>query len=273
MEIREFAKDIRIRSQQFSDVVCACRSLFEHSPIAAQARAHMRARMSNYSIKKFGIGYFPDNKNLDELIELVDKDVLTSLKLVRYGTINNRSHIDRYRCGFFDKNNIIFPFKDEYGNIIALAGRTLLSEKERKEQKVSKYKNTVFGKSMHLYGLYDTKNAIEKNGCAIVVEGQIDCISCHSNGIHNVVALTSSDLSSHQMYLLKKYTKKVFLLLDNDEPGRIAAAKAIKKFKDFIDIEKINIPSPSNDIDDYLLKSAQHNIFEPCLCCKGIDIS
>jgi len=34
----------------------------------------------------------------------------------------------------------IMPFKDAYGNVGGLVGRTLLSDAEQKEQKVSKYK-------------------------------------------------------------------------------------------------------------------------------------
>ena len=180
--VRRYAKDIHLRSECFADVVSACRSLFRHSPLAEQTRAYIHTRLSQHSIDKYGIGYFPDNKHLDELISLIGEEPLLKLDLVKNGTINNRSHIDQIKYGFFNYNNVIFPFYDEYGNIIALAGRTLLDKKKQKEFKVPKYKNTIFGKSMHLYGLYHTKDTIEQNGCAIIVEGQIDCISCHAHG-------------------------------------------------------------------------------------------
>lgn len=264
MNIRQYAQDIRLRSEQFADVVSACKSLFNHSPLAEQAREYMHSRLSTHSLDKYGIGYFPDNQHLDELISLVGEKTLFDLGLIKDGAINNRSHIDLFKNGYFNRNNIIFPFHDEYGNIVALAGRTLLNKEEQRELGVPKYKNTVFGKSMHLYGLYHTRDAIERNGSAIVVEGQIDCISCHANGFFNTVALTCSELTLYQLYTLKKMTNKIFLLLDNDEAGHKAAAKTINRFSKFIEIEKLTLPDLYNDVDDYLRESARHDIFDVC---------
>ena len=269
MTVRQYAKDIRLRSECFADVVIACKSLLKNSPLADQARAYAYTRLSKYSIDKYGIGYFPDNKHIDSLISLVGEETLLNLNLIKDSAINNRSHIDQFKNGFFNRHNIVFPFHDEYGNIVALAGRTLLNEKERKGLKVPKYKNTVFGKSMHLYGLYHTKDAIERNGCAIVVEGQIDCISCHANGFFNTVALTCSELTLYQVYTLKKMTDKIFLLLDNDEAGHKAADKAINKYSQFIKIETLALPDLYNDVDDYLRESAQHDIFDVCYQSGG----
>ena len=123
---------------------------------------------------------------------------------------------------------------------------------------------------MHLYGLYHTKDAIERNGSVIVVEGQIDCISCHANGFFNTVALTCSELTLYQLYTLKKMTNKIYLLLDNDEAGRRAAAKAIRRFSRFIEIEIFTLPELYNDVDDYLRDSAQHDIFDVCYQSGGV---
>lgn len=269
MNIREYAQGVRSRSEKFAEVVSACKSLLKYSPNAEHARAYMGTRLSAHSINKFGIGYFPDNKHLDELISLVGVQTLKDLNLIKDGTINNRSHIDQFKKGYLNRNNIVFPFKDEYGNIIALAGRTLLGKEEQRQLKVPKYKNTVFGKSMHLYGLYETKDAIERSGCVIVVEGQIDCISCHANGFFNTVALTCSELTLYQLYSLKKMTNKIFLLLDNDEAGQNATAKAISRFSRFIRIERLTLPELYNDVDDYLRDSAQHDIFDECYQSGG----
>jgi len=269
LNIRQYAKNIRLQSEQFAEVVSACKSLFNHSPRAEEARVYMQTRLSKHSIDKFGIGYFPDNKNLDDLISLVGEKTLKDLNLIKDGVINNRSHIDQFKKGFFNQNNIIFPFKDEYGNIVALAGRTLLGKKEQLELKVPKYKNTVFGKSMHLYGLYNTKDAIERNGSVIVVEGQIDCIACHANGFFNTVALTCSELTLYQLYTLKKMTNQIYLLLDNDEAGRKAASKTISRFSKYIQIKKLPLPNSYNDVDDYLRSSAQHDIFDVCYQSGG----
>jgi DNA primase len=264
LSVIEHSKEIKTKSEKFATVISGCRSLLNGSSLAIQARAYVRTRMTKKSQEQFGIGFFPDAKNINELTSLVGDQILEELNLIKSKTINNRSHIDNYKRGFFDNNNIIFPFKDEYGNIIALAGRTLLDKEEQRELAVPKYKNTVFGKSLHLYGMYETKGAIEKHKCAIIVEGQIDCISCHASGFNNTVALTSSELTLYQLYALKKRTDKIYLLLDNDKAGRRATKKAISKYSKFIQIETLELPDEYNDVDDYLRNSAQHDIFNVC---------
>lgn len=265
MSIRQYASNIHKRSELFAEVVSACRSLFRHSSSAKDVRDYMSDRLSSDSLDKYSIGYFPPDSDLDELTSLIGRIALKELEILYDNTINNRSHIDTVTRTTFNRNNIIFPFKDEYGNIIALAGRTLLDEVAQKQLKTPKYKNTVFKKSMHLYGLYHTKDAIEQKGCAIVVEGQIDCISCHANGFTNTVALTCSELTLYQLYLLKKMTNTIYLLLDNDTAGRRATEKTISKFSNFINIKPLKLPDSYKDVDEYLCKNNKYDLFNQCL--------
>ena len=261
MNLIDFSNKIHSQSELFAEVVNVCKALFHYSPLAKEARDYMRFRMSEDSINKYHIGYFPDNENLGELYERINKDILKELRLVYTKVIPKRGYLEEEDKGLFHYNNIVFPFFDEYGNIIALTGRTLFSESEQKELGISKYKNTFFNKSLHLFGLNKAKHAISKTNCAIVVEGQIDCISCHENGYYNTVSITGSSLSRYQVYLLKKMTNKIYLLFDNDDAGELAFHKAYKAYCSDINIERLQIPKIYKDIDEYLHKSDKYNLY------------
>ena len=257
MEINQLAFQIKDRSDKLSKVVKACQTLLDY-PQAEKHKRYIKTRMSSYYIEKYEFGYFPSDHELFLLEDLVDKEILKELRL----TYPKRGYVEEVSKGLFNYNNLILPYYGEYGNIIALAGRTLLDEREQRKLGVSKYKNSFFEKSLHLFGLNRAKRAIETQGCAFLVEGQIDCIKCITHGHFNVVALTGSNLTSYQVYLLKKMTKKIYLLFDNDDAGNKAASKAIHQFKRYIDIEKLNIPNKFNDIDECLSNGDEHDLFD-----------
>jgi DNA primase len=248
----------------FAETVSACRTLLHHAPEAEKAREYVGGRMSDYSTDKYHIGYFPDDDNLHLLYDMVDKKTIEKLRLIYTKRIQKRGYVEEADKGLFNHHSIIFPFVGEYGNIIALAGRTLLSEANQDELGISKYKNTFFNKSLHLFGLYRAKSAIEKHNCAFVVEGQMDCISCHANGLHNVVAMTGSDLSRYQVYLLKKMANKLYLLFDNDSAGDSAFKKAYKRYSSEITIERLKVPDGFKDVDQYLCESGECGLFDMC---------
>ena len=103
----------------------------------------------------------------------------------------------------------------------------------------------------------------------IVVEGQIDAINCHANGFFNTVAMTGSDLTIYQAYLIKKKTDNIYLLLDNDDAGRKAESKILKKFAHAFDIKRLRLPAEYNDVDEYLSGTTDRSVFNVCLSLGG----
>lgn len=260
MDLREFADNIRSKSELFAEVVGACRSLLKTSIDAKCHYDYIKTRLSDESIENWDIGYFPPNDKLHLLTERIGKESLRELNLIYDYNQLNRSHYDLVTKGILNSHNIIFPYCDEYGNIVTLAGRTILNKEERSEMRIPKYKNIPFPKQMHLFGLLESGNAIENKNGVIVVEGQIDCISCHSKGFKNTVALTGSDLTMHQVFLLKRKTNNIYLLLDNDEAGQKATAKIIKNYSQFINISALKLPDEYGDIDEYLKESNEYDL-------------
>lgn len=254
MNNKQFMYKVQQTSELFSEVVVACKSLL-HSSVASDARTYLDTRVSVFNQKKFDFGYFPDEENLDLLISKVGEKTLKKLNLIYNYNIHNKK-------GLLNLHNIIMPIKDDYGNIVALVGRTLLPESEQKILEISKYKYSSFTKAANLFNLNIAKRSIRHSRSVILVEGQIDCISCHAHGFHNVVALGGASLGWFQFYLLRKYGGKnltIYLLLDNDNAGRKAQQKIIDRYSAEAIIKKIDLPDDFKDVDQYLHKSNDYS--------------
>ena len=262
MNVRDLASNILQKSEDFAEVLSACRTLLKYHPLAEKTREYLDNRISPHYQDVFKFGYFPSNENISILTDLVPEKKLRDLGLIYYKKTNDSDCIINVNVGFLNHHNLIMPYKDSRGNIIALVGRTILSEQHQKELCIPKYKNTVFYKSLHMFGLYQAKKSIVNNKSIIIVEGQFDCISCHAHGFHNVVALGGTALSKYQFSLLRRYTNNIYLLLDTDTAGTNAANKIFNKYSKLANIQKIQLPKCYKDIDEYLKKSNDYSVLE-----------
>ncbi|MBL8989810.1 MAG: toprim domain-containing protein, partial [Gemmatimonadetes bacterium] len=84
----------------------------------------------------------------------------------------------------------------------------------------------IFHKGTSLYHLHLAKNAIRKEGCAIVVEGYFDVLRPAQAGIEHVVAPLGTALTPDQAALLKRFAPTVILLYDSDSAGLKATFRA-----------------------------------------------
>lgn len=157
---------------------------------------------------------------------------------------------DGYIHTKFDKNNFIIPIYDAYGNPIAIQGRCI---GDHEELGVPKYINTRYNKRDHLYGLNIAKPYIRNKNKVLIVEGIIDVVKAHQNGINNCVAVLGTALTKEHMVLLARYTDKIYLCFDNDEAGDKATERAIELSKSFRDLKVYSKRPPKGfkDLDEY----------------------
>ncbi len=268
--------------KEFEDLVEACTFLLKNFPEAEQVRQYLNNRISKKAQEKFCFGYFPTEENFSTLTSMVSSNKLVKLKLAYEKNVNEFSdnswdYIDdddfensgAYKADKIFKqkssnvktvkktivptlkdHNMVLPYRDVYGNTIALVGRTIIDNHH--DLGISKYKNTSFDKSHHLFGLYEAKSSIIKNDCVYIVEGQFDCIKAHDKWQSNVVALGSSSMSLYQLSILCRYTKNIFLLLDNDVAGDKGRIQIMKKFSNYADFTNSYVPKQFKDLDEYL---------------------
>ncbi len=141
------------------------------------------------------------------------------------------------------RNRVIFPIRDEAGQLIAFAARRLADGNPDEPKYINTSTAGGYKKSDHLYALNRAKEAIVREGFVFVVEGYKDAIAMHAAGLTNTVALCGTALTGGQVELLKRYTGHLCLLLDGDKPGRDAARKiALSQEAVFPEIQVLYLP-------------------------------
>jgi len=144
------------------------------------------------------------------------------------------------------RGRVVVPIRDHHSRILAFAGRKVeacesavekcLREQGSSEEQVSvmmerwnngKWINESYPKKNFLYGLGDHKLDIFQQGFAVVVEGQLDAIVTHMEGIHNVVAIGGTATNLVQLARLARYASHLVLALDRDEAGQRAAERLL----------------------------------------------
>jgi DNA primase len=199
----------------------------------AIAREYLTGRgVTPEAIKLFRIGYAPDNFNglRDRLSPMADADTLRASGLFSSKDSEDnagnvvRGHLyDRFR------KRVMFPICNESGKVIAFTARTLDTSGDAKAG--PKYLNSpetpLYTKGQVLFNLDKAKSAMRQTEFALLVEGQMDCISVYMRGIQNVIATSGTAFTEQQVGLLRRQTTNVVVNFDPDAAGANAAEKSI----------------------------------------------
>lgn len=189
-------------------------------------------------------------------MSLINEKTLRDLGLLYSRNINDND----IKFSYFEDYPLIMPFKDAYGNVVGIVGRSLLPDDIRQEQNISKYKNTVFKKGNYLFGLFENKSSILAKQSVFVVEGQFDIIKAYEKGFTNIIALGNSNMTAYQLSVILRYTDNIFLLLDNDDAGIKGREKIMSKFKKFANIRNFYLPIGYKDIDEFLSENSYDDL-------------
>lgn len=263
MSLKYTEQVINFKAKLYEEVQNVCKELLKTHPLAEGARQYIQKRVSVKNQEVFDFGYFPDDEHLEILLEKISEKKLKAIGLVYPYHVQNGDHRVFINKAGLSNHNLTMPYRDIYGNIKALVGRTILSEEDRKAKNLQKYKYTRFNKSLHLFGLHQAKPTIIKKNSIVLVEGQFDCITCHEYGINNVVALGGSSLTKRQFQLLSRFAEKIYLLLDNDLEGKKARDRIVKRYGRFAIFETLELPACYKDVDEYLRSDQKQSyIFE-----------
>jgi DNA primase len=228
----EEAREAGLR-RQLIDIHEAATQYFEaclKGPEAARAREYLTGRgVIADTIAKFRVGYAPDDFNhmREHIGKHFPEEVLRASGLFKSKEQADGSHGQLY-AGF--RKRIMFPIANEQGKTIAFTGRAVDSQDE-KGRPIAKYFNspetTLYSKGHILFNLDKAKADIRKLDFALMVEGQMDCISVYMAGIRSVIATSGTAFGEIQVRLLSRFTKRVFINFDPDDAGIAATEKAI----------------------------------------------
>jgi DNA primase len=196
-------------------------------PEGAVAREYLTGRgLTPEGIKAFRIGFAPDSFNAlrDRLSGMADQETLRASGLFsakEQGDGSLGPIYDRFR------KRVMFPIANEGGRVIAFTARTLDSGEKAGPKYINSPETSLYSKGQVLFNLDKAKTAIRQAGYALLVEGQMDCISLFLRGIQHVIATSGTAFTEQQVAILKRHTTNVVVNFDPDAAGANAAEKSI----------------------------------------------
>ena len=202
------------------------------SPAAARAREYLTGRgTSSETIAKFRIGFAPDDFNdmRERLKPHFSEEAMRLSGLFSSSEKNDDGAPTGPLYARFRKR-ITFPITNEQGKPIAFTARALEAVDD-KGRPVAKYLNSpetaLYTKGNVLFNLDKAKADMRTHDFALLVEGQMDCISVYMAGVKNVLATSGTAFTEMQVRLLSRFTKRVVVNFDPDLAGVSAAEKSI----------------------------------------------
>jgi DNA primase len=220
------AADARLRGQLMEMHERACAFFQEQlrRPEAAQARQYLSNRgLNEETIREFGIGFAPDSGFLlkDRLKGEYSEELMRASGLFSWKEGGEASIYSKFR------NRIMFPIANDQGRIIAFTGRTLATDEKAGPKYLNSPETQIYSKSRVLFNLDKAKDAIRKLEYAIIVEGQMDCISVYAAGFRNVIASSGTAFTETQVRLLGRFSKNIVVNFDPDTAGATATDKSL----------------------------------------------
>jgi DNA primase len=125
------------------------------------------------------------------------------------------------------RNRVMFPIANDSGRVIAFTGRTLSTDEKAGPKYLNSPETAIYSKSRVLFNLDQAKEAIRALNYAILVEGQMDCISVFAAGFHNVIASSGTAFTQAQAALLGRFSKQVVVNFDPDAAGAKATERTL----------------------------------------------
>ncbi len=125
------------------------------------------------------------------------------------------------------RNRVMFPITNETGRVIAFTGRALATDEKAGPKYFNSPETAIYSKSRVLFNLDRAKDAVRKLDYAVLVEGQMDCISVYAAGFHNVIASSGTAFTELQARLLGRFSKNVVVNFDPDTAGAKATERTL----------------------------------------------
>jgi DNA primase len=259
------AKDARLRTSllEIHESACAFFQDCLRRSEGARAREYLAGRgLDEDTIRKFRVGFAPDSGFLlkdrlkGEFSEEIFREsglfswkespppsalsrqeqpsVPTSVVLHVAETGNQSPKAQSLKPGadfssMYSKfrNRVTFPIANEGGRVIAFSGRTLSTDEKAGPKYLNSPETAIYSKSRVLFNLDQAKESIRALNYAILVEGQMDCVSVFAAGFRNVIASSGTAFTGAQAGLLARFSKQVVVNFDPDAAGAKATERTL----------------------------------------------
>ena len=161
----------------------------------------------------------------------------------------------RWRTRF--RGRLMVPIRDIQGRVVAFTARQLdgitpADDPSHEAKYVNSPETDIFQKSRILFNLDRAKAHAKERGAIVLVEGQLDAIRCHANGVTHAVASQGTAIGEEHIALIHRYTTRIDALLDADNAGRKAVMRLLPvALKGGMDIRCLSVPG-GKDPDEFL---------------------
>ena len=199
--------------------------------------------LSRNTIEEFVIGFAPEGRST--LVDVLKKRNFTDQELKDAGLVN------QYGGDLF-RGRMVVALSDPSGGVIGFTGRIIVDD-----PKAPKYLNTpqtlLFDKSRHVFGLFQAKESIRQQNCAVIVEGNLDVVSSHQAGVKNVVATAGTAMTEYNLRALSRLAERIKLAFDGDKAGLAATERAIEIAQRVgVEVEVVTLPGSAKDPDELI---------------------
>ncbi len=197
-------------------------------PEGARAREYLAGRgLNDDTLRRFRIGFAPDSGFLlrDRLRPMADEELMKQSGLFSWKQDEQSNSAGSIYSKF--RNRVMFPICNEQGKVIAFTGRTLATDEKAGPKYLNSPETPIYSKGRVLFNLDKAKEAIRTLKYAIMVEGNVDCISVFTAGFNNVIATSGTAFSEAQVRLLGRFTKNVVVSFDPDTAGAAATERSL----------------------------------------------
>jgi DNA primase len=218
------------------------------APAGQEARKYLKTRdISLETAKSWQLGYAPESR--DALTNFLRDQQFSIQEIAQSGLAAAREEernveTDARERQFYSRfrRRVMFPIRNDYGEVIAFSGRVL-----DPEAKTAKYVNSpetpLFTKGRVLFGLDKSKRALIDANTAIVCEGQLDLIRAFEAGVQNVIAPQGTAFTSEQARLLRRFVETVILCFDSDQAGHEAIGRSLPALLDCgLEVRVVSLP-------------------------------
>ncbi|MCL2074451.1 MAG: DNA primase [Marinilabiliaceae bacterium] len=206
-------------------------------------------------IKKFGLGYSPEQRDALTQEALKNGYKLEFLEKTGLTTVKDNNRSDKFR------GRVMFPIHGLSGKIIAFGGRTL-----KTEPNAAKYLNSpeseIYHKSKILYGIFQARQEISRQDKTYLVEGYTDVIAFHQAGLINTVASSGTALTVDQIRLMARFSPNVTIIYDGDPAGIKASLRGINLIlEEGMNVKVLLLPE-GEDPDSFAKKNDTKNLIK-----------
>lgn len=253
------AEDTQSETSRLKQLYAQAGQLYHHilvnTKLGQPALDYLHERgLSDELIAEFQLGYAPQAEILQAFFhEKKLDDYQTLRKSGLFSEREGENLAERFN------GRIMFPIRNQTGQIIAFSGRLLTPDK-----KLPKYLNSpegiLFNKRKVLFNFDKAKKTIRHESKVYLFEGFMDVLAAWRAGIKNGVASMGTSLTSEQIYLLEQTASKLYICYDGDLPGRKATKRALELIAPLSKFELGTILLPEKlDPDEYVRKYGPEN--------------